>query len=119
MLLASSLSASLLCSPAIRTSSAQLYWIESVAYASPADSVTFSVEEVDSILAVLDSSETTIRLLRVDLGECRELGRVDSLAAAAALADEHQAWYERLAKHPLVWFVIGALTAAQIGEMAR
>ncbi len=82
--------------------------------ACASDSVAFSLQEVDSLTTALDSGETQIRLLRVELDQCREVSRLDSLAAAARLADEKQSWWEKAARHPLVWFVLGAYVTSQI-----
>jgi hypothetical protein len=81
--------------------------------ACASDSVVFSIEEVDSLIAALDSGETQVRLLRVELDQCRELAWADSVAAAAALRDEHRPWYQRMFTSPYLWFAIGAYLGLQ------
>lgn len=90
------------------TSSAQ----SSSARSASSDSVVvLTAAEADSILAALDNQEVRLQLLQVDLDECRALARLDSLQAQAALAAAHQPWYERIVRHPIVWFSLGVFVA--------
>jgi hypothetical protein len=75
-----------------------------------AGKVCFTVSEADSIL-------TQLQLLQIDLDECRSVAALDSAAAAARLRAEHQPWYEKALRHPLVWFAIGAYTAIQMEKL--
>lgn len=81
--------------------------------AAAADStVCFTVAEADSILTTLDH-------LQLDLDEARALAAADSTLAAARLKAAQVPWYERLVKHPMVWFVIGAYVGVQAGNLGR
>ncbi len=104
---ASLMSALLLVTPSL---SARSYSGEPAPAPSAADSlVCFTIEEADSIL-------TTLQLLQIDLDECRATAALDSAAAAARLRAEKQPWYEKVIRHPLIWFAIGAYTASQFSR---
>jgi hypothetical protein len=87
--------------------------------ACASDSVAFSHAEADSIAAALDSDDTRIRLLRVELDQCRALARRDSIVAATNLRAIQQPWYERALKHPLLWFMMGTLIGEQVARGVR
>lgn len=83
------------------------------AYAA-SDSVTFSLKEAQDIAAALDSLTTRSRLLQVDLDECRALALSDSAAAAQKLQEATPSWYEKIYRHPIVWFTLGAFVAHEL-----
>lgn len=83
--------------------------------AAPPDTATvvLTPAEVDSITAALVKYEVRLRLLQVDLDECREVSLADSAAAARALEAERMPWWEKTIRHPILWFCVGAYLGMQ------
>lgn len=91
-------------------------------YESPASAgseICFTAAEADSVLSLVEYQEERIRLLEIDLWECRHLARSDSLWGEERinLVTRHyesviegmdgKTWLDRTVKHPMVWFVLG------------
>lgn len=78
--------------------------------------VTLTLAEVDSLTALIDGQAHQIRLLQVDLWECRELARVDSLQVELLSNPDRDNWFTRAIKHPVVWFALGAYLGIRATE---
>lgn len=72
-------------------------------------SVVLSREEADSLIATLDYYDEQVRLLQIDLDECRAMTRLDSLQIQGLIDASHESWYIRSVKHPVFWFSLGVL----------
>lgn len=75
---------------------------------SAEEAVVLTPAEADSISAALVNYQVRLRLLQVDLDECRELALADSTAAARALDAERMPLWEKVLRHPILWFCVGA-----------
>jgi hypothetical protein len=90
------------------------YEIVSTAYS--ADSVVVAVEELDSLIAGVDSLLYERRLLQIDLTEAQRMARADSLMFEERLniyREHERSWLSKALSHPAIWFMIGAYAGLQ------
>lgn len=91
-------------------------------------SVTLTRAEADSLATLIEGQAERIRLLEIDLWECRELAAADSSFAAERerLMQEYydglvkdlgrENWFRKTLGHPVIWFAAGAYLGVRATE---
>ena len=87
---------------------------------SPSPTCSQGYASAEDATSLIDTLANEVRLLEIDLDEARKLHEIDKYywglreqMYKRALADAREAWYVRLAKHPVVWVTIGMLVGVQ------
>lgn len=84
------------------------------------DSVSLSLAEADSITALIDRLDFTVEMLYIDVWEARQFAQRDSIYAERLQARlnraEQRAWFDKLWRHPALWFMLGVYAGLQAVE---
>ena len=81
------------------------------------ENVVLSVAEVDSLLNEYDDLKRNVDLLKIDLWEQRQYGRLDSLEISTLRQQLRHQWWQRILYNPALWFIVGAYIGLNAGEI--